>query len=391
MANIRNIIGQVARNDNFFPRTLLIEKLYRKLEDGNHILLSAPRRVGKSSIMHHLLDNPTKGYSFVYVYVESINTAEDFCEELLDEIKKSVAVGRMTKAKASFAKFIDSINVEIQGIKLEANPDKKLQRYAQQLNHIWEELDKNDFKTVIMIDEFPQAVENIHKSQGNEMAVLFLQFCRKQRQQQNKNIRFIYTGSIGLPNVVNNITSKAVINDLTSFEVPPLVFDDANKMMIQLLASYKVEYDAAVIVEVLQKLDWLIPFNVQLMVQELIDIYENSGEKLQITAVEKAFKHVIHSRNNHYFSSYQDRLTKAFVLEKEYDFVIELLNFLSQQEKEGEKNAINEIANRFALKNTQIQNILESLEYDGYISLQEKGYRFNSSLLKMWWAKNVSL
>lgn len=391
MANIRNIIGQVARKDNFFPRTKLIEKLYQKLADGNHILLSAPRRVGKSSIMRYLSDKPKEGYEFIYVYVEPINTVEDFCDELLTEIQKSKAVGKMTKAKSSVSEWFKSINIEVQGIKLESNPNEKLQRYAQQLDKVWEELGKNDFTTVIMIDEFPQAIENINLQQQSEMAKLFLHLCRKQRQQVNEKVRFIYTGSIGLPSVVSKITSQAVINDLTPFEVPPLSRKDAKEMMIALMNSHKIDYELEIIDTTLSKLDWLIPFNIQLIVQELIDIYENTEEKLKSSDVAEAIKRAIHTRNNQYFSSYQDRLSKAFPDENNYNFAISLLNKLSQQENVSDKQEISTLGNTFSLENKAIQNILESLEYDGYIFCEEDGFRFNSLLLKMWWKKNVAL
>lgn len=391
MKKIRNIIGAVARKENFFPREKLVNKIYEKLLDGNHILLSAPRRVGKSSIMYHLKDAPREGFSFIYLLVESVNTAEDFCDELLKCIRESSSVGKWEKVKGGVSGFFEAINLEIQGIKLESNPNRKVQRYGEQLDKVFDEINNNDFITVIMIDEFPQVIENITKEdeQGKEMAILFLHLCRELRQRAGEKLRFIYTGSIGLPSVVKKITSQAVINDITPFEVPPLNRKDAKSLICALLDYQSVSYNSHVPEEALDIIEWLTPFNIQLIAQELIDIHETNETRLEEKDVQEALKRVIHTRNNQYFSSYHDRLNKAFADENQHQFVVDLLSTLSNTNVTFSKADLNTLTQNKNISDQERQNILESLEYDGYISQNEEGnIAFASGILKMWWKKN---
>ncbi|MEN6623631.1 MAG: hypothetical protein ABFD50_19055 [Smithella sp.] len=55
---LNTVIGQVARGKKYLPRTGITNEIWRKLADGSNLLLVAPRRVGKSSILLYLLTIP---------------------------------------------------------------------------------------------------------------------------------------------------------------------------------------------------------------------------------------------------------------------------------------------------------------------------------------------
>ncbi|MDR3286973.1 MAG: hypothetical protein LBT27_05990 [Prevotellaceae bacterium] len=47
--SIVNKVGSVVEGNNFFGRTKELERALELLENGNSLILAAPRRVGKSS------------------------------------------------------------------------------------------------------------------------------------------------------------------------------------------------------------------------------------------------------------------------------------------------------------------------------------------------------
>ena len=49
-----------------------------------HILLSAPRRTGKTSVMDHLAANPQDGFVPIPVFVQDVNHPADFILLMLD-------------------------------------------------------------------------------------------------------------------------------------------------------------------------------------------------------------------------------------------------------------------------------------------------------------------
>ncbi|MGB1248746.1 MAG: hypothetical protein ACPG4Z_07655, partial [Chitinophagales bacterium] len=74
----RTIIGSVAEGSNYYIRKATEEKLWLEIKKGNHIRLSAPRRVGKSSVMKHIATNPEGGFICKYENIESDSTSQEF-------------------------------------------------------------------------------------------------------------------------------------------------------------------------------------------------------------------------------------------------------------------------------------------------------------------------
>jgi len=50
--------GQVIFGDKYFSRPKDEDRVWRRLKRGGHLLLLAPRRVGKTSLLRHLENNP---------------------------------------------------------------------------------------------------------------------------------------------------------------------------------------------------------------------------------------------------------------------------------------------------------------------------------------------
>src|SRR4051794_20341573 len=62
---ITNRVGSPVRGEDFYGRESFVELIWQKLKLGN-ILLAAPRRFGKTSVMYHLIDNPRWDYRLVH-------------------------------------------------------------------------------------------------------------------------------------------------------------------------------------------------------------------------------------------------------------------------------------------------------------------------------------
>jgi len=76
------ITGSPARSDDFHFRRSFLEDLWDSLKK-EHVLLLAPRRMGKTSVMLRLQDEPRQGQLVVFLNVEEINTPAEFCQGLI--------------------------------------------------------------------------------------------------------------------------------------------------------------------------------------------------------------------------------------------------------------------------------------------------------------------
>ena len=74
---MRNITGQAVVGDDLFGRDYEVRQLWEKLDRGEHILMLAPRRVGKTSLMLELRRAPRPGWDVIYLDLESGDSPAD--------------------------------------------------------------------------------------------------------------------------------------------------------------------------------------------------------------------------------------------------------------------------------------------------------------------------
>ncbi len=378
---MKNIVGQTPRGKDFFKRNHIINKTYRRLDAGNHLFLSAPRRAGKTSIMRFLEDAPNHGYAFIYANTEDIQDAEDFFKLVSEKLVNSTALVEMIKAskdsKNVFAQFIDKFNkIKLGALEVEFN-GKKPSNYKTELSELLKKLDTDKFKIIIMLDEFPVTIENIKNTQDEQAAINFLQANRNLRQEASRGIQFIYTGSIGLPTIAGRLKATSTLNDLNTVEIPPLSRDEATLFAQKILDHYDIKYELDAIKYLLEKLQWLMPFYIQLVLQVLIDEAFESDKTIDIKAIDKAIQKSSSHRSNLYFENYWTRLEKSLSRPDIY-IAQDILRSIAQQSEVPKGNLGS---------SNQTKGILEMLEIDGYINLFEGKYRFNSPILRDWWKK----
>jgi hypothetical protein len=395
MSEYKTVIGNPARKDRYFKRESIREKIAESLYGDANILISAPRRIGKTSIIYNLYDQPLDGYYPIFIEVESISDSNTFFKEItrkifdLDQIENFTGMTRkaLKSAKEILSK-IKKFNIDLKGefsieVKDEQQPD-----YYEEFTEILSAIDLDGLKILLLIDEFPVAVENISNKHGSDVAIEFLKLNRKLRQDHKTadKIQFVYTGSIGLYTIVKGLGATGEINDLYEIRIPQLNNEEATDLIYGLLHKYdpqKIEAEY-----LLEKIEWRIPFYIQLLTNEIKDIlYENEnmeGKELIDKAFEELIQHV-----NIYFDHFRTRLNK--ILQKnELDFAKKILAIISE-EKGLDIKLIPDIAKEFDVQDSRMK-IIEILKYDGYINNNDDKnvFRFNSPIMREWWLKNVA-
>ncbi|NOY57992.1 MAG: ATP-binding protein [Calditrichaeota bacterium] len=379
--------GNPARGNDFFNRKNLIQKAWDLIESGNHILIAAPRRVGKTSLMYFLLDHPKNNYIFLYLITESVNNENEFFRRVVNKVLKTDFIQASQKVMAFLEKIVPTIKkVGPSGVEFGVNEEHN---YREMLGKILASPSEGK-KLIIMLDEFPETLENIIEDEGASAGRHFLQSNRELRQQTeiSDQVQFIYTGSIGLENVVSQLNAVNTINDLARLQIPPLKKEQAEEMMNLLLKNVDFELSEHLIKYILEKIEWLIPFYLQSVMQELKDLCRDE-HITQITeaVVDQAFTNMLEQRQ--YFEHWHTRLRTSFK-GKDYSFVKNLLNVASENGFIS-SNEIYDLAVKYEKEET-FKDFVGSLIYDGYINNHGNPakYRYNSPILRMWWRQNVA-
>jgi uncharacterized protein len=389
-------IGPPATKANFFPRNVEVQRIYRSLDDGNNIYLSAPRRVGKTSIMQHLQEKPKSGYVFVYGDYEVCKSTNDFLKCLLTSLKESSAQFKkgsrvFNKISETINQYLESLSIEISGVKLEAKLKSEID-WIEKLKRLFKELQDESKRLVIMIDEFPQVVLNILSNEDENAAANFLLLHRQLRNEirlGNHKISFIYTGSISLQHAVLKAADLKAVNDFDFIYVDPLIRPQAKAMIELILKEYQLSLTEAQTEELMDRIEWLVPYHIQLVLKEIREISQEETDLDSEKIIDRAFENLLHLQNKPQFDHYFSRLQKVFQRE-ELDFVFKALELAASQTGPTFPKFV-DIATACGCL-PRCAEILETLEIDGYLAQnhRESTYHFRSPILKAWWKRHES-
>ncbi len=386
---MKNSLGNPARGEAFYPRETEVRKIYRVLDKGTSIYLSAPRRVGKTSILKHIEEFPQEGYFFIYAITESVDSENEFFKIIFEALIRSEAIGKLSKLYDSIKGGIESVLGRVKTVYHVEIREKGETDYFQILTDLFENIKPEFGHVVILIDEFPQTIQNILNREGNNAAEHFIQKNRELRHHRHvlDKIHFVYTGSLSLFPMVEKVTELTAVNDLRTVEVAPLSLGEAQDFLTRLLEYDKVSLVEPLIRYVLEKMGWLIPFHLQLIAQEIVDVFEASeGESITEESIDQAFDQIVHLRNKPQFEPYFARLSALFK-GNEYNFVFDVLEFIALQDT----ISIDRILD-FGVKHSveETRRIMDILEGDGYLfKSDEKIYRYTSPILQMWCRKHI--
>ena len=82
---VSNKIGPPVEGNDFFGREKEIRLANKLLDRGHSLLLSAPRRIGKSSLAKKLIDEKKKqGWKCVYIDLEETDSEDGFLRLVID-------------------------------------------------------------------------------------------------------------------------------------------------------------------------------------------------------------------------------------------------------------------------------------------------------------------
>ena len=76
----------------FFPRDNIINQIWRRLKRGEDLLLTAPRRIGKSSILHYIKKNPHEGYIVKYISIMGVDNSDTYFKNIYNTLLENAEI-----------------------------------------------------------------------------------------------------------------------------------------------------------------------------------------------------------------------------------------------------------------------------------------------------------
>ena len=384
---ITNKIGAPVTGDDFFGRVKELLQAHRYLSEKQSLLLSAPRRIGKTSFAKKLIsDKTSQKWRCIYIDLQGIATEEAFLRKLIESFTGG---GIMEKAGKKVKDLIESTfniteGIELGALRIDLSRRDNLETLYLRLSETFDYKDD----TLVVIDELPLFLGKLmgRDEQNREEVEFLLNWFRSIRQYENSKIRWIFCGSVGLRNFTNHHRMSQAINDLIDFKLGELSKEEATGLIVALADSYGLTIDKNVTTTTLELMQWPIPYFIQLLMDRLILKKQNFWETpVLIEDIECALDELSQSD---YFMTWDERLDEYRELEYMARTVLDNVAL-------AEAGLTKEQLLQIVMRSTPITEepsvrkdlakVMEMLEHDGYIIRSEGRRKFRSPLLRKWW------
>ncbi len=118
------IIGNTATGEYYFQRPEIEEMIWEEILKGNHVLIAAPRRVGKSSIMQAMLEKHPDNTRCIFENIQSIKSEAEYYQRFYELLVQ--CLNKFEKGMEWLQNFVKGIAIEeftLEGVKF--SPKKK--------------------------------------------------------------------------------------------------------------------------------------------------------------------------------------------------------------------------------------------------------------------------
>ena len=399
--------------DHFFDRKAELEALTERVHDGTHTLLTAQRRMGKTSLVRELLRRLKDEGRFetIFVDLEGASTPADAIAEI--GFQSRSAQGAWGRIKSLFANVLPA-EVEVGGrvpalaeadlrVKLRAGVDAGNWRHRG--DEVFTALAGNGRPVVLAIDELPILVNRLLKGddhrqghdyeitpEGRRSADELLSWLRKNGQTHRGRVCMILSGSVSLEPILQQAGLSAHANIFSPLDLKPWDEETATACLGALGAAYGLDLPHAVRQDMCRRLRRQIPHHVQQFFNVLHEDLRRAGRRAaSLEDVARVYAdEMLGVRGQMDMQHYEGRL-RMVLGDEGYRAALEMLTDAAVNGGLLDGDAIGRRRESLTAgagdgdDPPRIEDVLHVLEHDGYLEGRDGGYRFVSGLLEDWW------
>ncbi|MDS4029799.1 MAG: hypothetical protein RKO66_06975 [Candidatus Contendobacter sp.] len=374
-----------------FGRTAETAELWRLFKEGRNLLMLAPRRIGKTFQINHLRDTAAEhGFRAIVLEVAGFREEKDFFRQCCATIQEELSTG--AKVMTAFGERLSRVwrGHEGGGDWRQALLQTDWRDFA---NHLLAHLDehKNEPPWLILVDELPIFVLALRERGGVQAVSDFLYALRNMRQKY-RQVRWLYTGSIGLDSVARRDSVEGALNDLDVFPFAPFSPDTARAFLADIARrrGRTLHEDAADVI--LRRLGWLSPYYLEKVAEDACTL-TGTGDVLDLPRAQAALDRMLDLEKRTYWSTWREHLDRNFS-DPERSRLYTVLETVAKNDAGVGSDALLPALNRGGepVGEAALRHLLDTLLADGYLAVDsERRYAFRMNLLREWWLRYVVL
>jgi hypothetical protein len=391
--------GNWVSGDQFYDRKTELELFAELVRQGTNLLVVAPRRIGKTSLLRESERRLQSEYLCLQIDLQKASSPSDAILEIVLATRPHLPT--WSRFVGLFSNLLDQIAGRVQSLKksdvtvaLRAgiNPGN----WQSKGDRLLDLLSQQEMPVIIFMDELPILVAKILKGpdfkitpERRETAESLMSWIRSSSIRYQGKIRFVIAGSIGLRPILQQAGLNATLNNFQAFRLGPWSREIAVGFIKDIASENDLVLDDEVPAHMADLLGTCIPHYVRMFFENVYRAAKVDGIKsASVLTVEEVYKNDmlgIHGRVE--LSHFEERLR---LLGPEFHLIA--MEFLTQAAVEGELSlpTAEGLASEHAVEDknsaTLSREVLGILEYDGYLKETAPSlYTFDSKLIGDWW------
>lgn len=380
---INNLVGPPVIGKDFVGRESEYKEAAFRIESGNSLLLASPRRVGKSSFAHRLIDGlKDSGWKGLYIDLQGIRDEKEFADCLMREFSILPHKNRTSlKMRHLVGRGLRAVRkVNIKDVGMELNMDRldsmeSIGDYMEVTGHC-----------IVVLDELAVFLQELVKGDDFHRAEILLNWLRKMRQRFAGTISWVYCSSVSILNFCSQNNVSYTINDMQTFELGELS-EEESRMLLTGLDEANGFFDSSQIDYVLDRIGWKLPFFIQLFYSR----YRQEYERLAPLKINQVMDVILADfAREQMLNSWSERLKNYG---KDEVVARALLNYLAQPGANGMRGNLESVISQVCRQGEDItfrfSSVRKMLENDGYLMQDASGEElFRSPVIKEYWFQN---
>ena len=393
---MRSATGRWVRGDDFFDREPELRILETRVQDGNHVLLTGQRRMGKTSIARELGRRLTESGEWVALFtdVEDATCPEDVIADIARAAYPVLPIqSLMDRAVGVVQRAIGAVEeVGVSEVRLKIRAGLNAGNWRSQGERLLRGCTEYDKRILLVIDELPIFLKRmLRANDGADRVERFLSWLRGVFQSLGRDSPvLIVSGSIGLTPLVHRLGIPDRINYLAPFRLGPWNREESVACFDRLANSASLSVEDGVAGAVYDALGVGIPHHVQSFFARLRDFaFMENRDRVTAADVKRVYRTgVLGPSGQNDLAHYETRLRDALE-EESLAITMEILAEAATQGAltAGTRTRLGELYSRVVSDaHSRITEVLDVLEHDGYLEMRGDVYRFQLHPLRDWWA-----
>jgi len=315
--------GTVVKEPYFFNRQEDQQRIVDTLKGGNNLVLYAPRRYGKTSLVMKAIDSLEKlGYRCIYFDFMTVYSIESFIKTFSKAILTKQS--NWKRALQSFSEFVKNVKPTLT-FDEKGSPEFSIEFTESSISDntldtiidLPENLAHSKHPFIVIMDEF----QDIQKLNGE-----YFENILRSKIQHDQNTNYLFLGSrIHLLKDMFTNKNRPFYNSATTMSIDVLPQNETVEFLIDRFSQSNMILDKKTARYLIEKAG-KIPYYIQLLASEIWQYTVNAQNRINKEVIEICANKILDLKNDFYFelfdnhTAYQKKLLKALAINGQHVF-----------------------------------------------------------------------